>query len=114
MELTSFFMDYSVQIAVVVGIGFLYYKFGGGFGRKSRENYSILVGDKPPNATKLIRNYRCEKNGLVVGYHGCETIYQTFQYVIHLVFFLSYVVVFMILETPAKRTLISDAWGRDR
>jgi len=72
-------MDYTVQIAVVVGIGILYYQFGGGLGRKSRENYTILVGEKPHNSTKLIRNYRCEKSGLVVGYKGCETIYQTFQ-----------------------------------
>lgn len=75
----DFVMDNSVPVAVVVGIGLLYYKFGGGFGQKSRENYSILVGDKPSNSTKLIQNYLCEKNGLVVGYKGCKTIYQTFQ-----------------------------------
>jgi hypothetical protein len=81
MELVhNFLSEYSVHIAVVVGIGFLYYKFGGGFGRKSRENYSILVGDKPRGASKIIRNYRCEKTGLLTSYEGCATIYQTFQY----------------------------------
>jgi long-chain acyl-CoA synthetase len=78
----NYLADYTVQLAVVVGIAgiCLYYQFGGGLGKKSRENYSVLVGEKPADSTKLIRNYRSEK-GLVVGYKGIETIYQTFQVV---------------------------------
>lgn len=78
----SILNDYSVQIALFVGLGILYYKFGGGLGRKSRDNYSLLVGDKPRNSSQCIQNYRCKSTGLLTSYNSCKTIYQTFQYVL--------------------------------
>jgi len=76
--LMDYLSDYSVHIAIAVGLGFLYYKFGGGFGCSSRECYSVLIGDKPKDSTALIRNYRC-KDGLVTNYNGSDTIYAAFQ-----------------------------------
>eukprot|EP01126_Amoeba_proteus_P005535 TRINITY_DN1186_c0_g5_i1.p1 TRINITY_DN1186_c0_g5~~TRINITY_DN1186_c0_g5_i1.p1 ORF type:complete len:612 (-),score=97.94 TRINITY_DN1186_c0_g5_i1:416-2251(-) len=68
----------TVVLAVVLVFAVFYYLFGGGFGRKKRYDYSVLVGEQPENGTKIIRN-ALTPDKLVSDYKNCKTIYDAFR-----------------------------------
>jgi len=71
---------YSVLLAGAIAASALYYLFGGGLGRRSRDKYSIMVGSaQPSDSTKPFRNYRIGNKKLISDFNGHTTLYQSFQ-----------------------------------